>query len=156
MLGDEHHAWATSLVSEYFGSTRVVSRGQLNETSALPCLIAIRDGDPIGLLHYRLDGSECEVVTIISVQPGRGIGASLLEAVCILARDAGCRRMWLVTTNDNQSAQGFFASAGWHRSAVYPGAVSAARSLKPEIPLLGENGTPIEDEIEYEFSIPHT
>ncbi|MDZ4064196.1 MAG: GNAT family N-acetyltransferase, partial [Coriobacteriia bacterium] len=66
---------------------------------------------------------------------------------------AGCLRMWLVTTNDNRTAQDFYRKRGWAQSAVYPGAVREARILKPEIPLVGEQGTPIEDEIEFECAI---
>jgi len=34
---------------------------------------------------------------------------------------------------------------------LYCGAVQQARKIKPEIPLLGENGIPIRDELELEI-----
>ena len=46
----------------------------------------------------------CEVVTLNSLQPGRGVGTALLDAVAQAATAAGCERLWLVTTNDNLAA----------------------------------------------------
>ena len=74
-----------------------------------------------------------------------------MDALVEQARAARCRRVWLVTTNDNTPAQDFYLSRGWKLGAVHAGAVTAARALKPEIPLLGEDGAAIEDELEYEL-----
>jgi hypothetical protein len=59
----------------------------------------------------------------------------------------------LVTTNDNRLAQQFYDALGWQQIAIHRGAVSAARRLKPEIPKCAKDGTPIEDEIEYELAL---
>lgn len=148
--GDQ--AWAEALVADHFGSVRVVSRGRLHETAGLPCLTAHDSGVPVGLLHYRLDDAgDIEVVTLIAVQPHRGIGTALLGALAEQAEAAGCRRVWLVTTNDNIAAQDFYRACGWTLVAVHLGAVTSARALKPEIPHLGEGGVAIEDELEYEL-----
>ena len=56
--------------------------------------------------------------------------------------------MWLVATNDNRSALRFYQRRGLAITQVRPGAVGAARrTLKPSIPLAGEHGIPIRDEI---------
>jgi hypothetical protein len=125
----------------------------LHDTSGLPGLVAFLDGSPVGVLHYRLDSGECEVVTLISTEPRSGAGSGLLDVVHLIASDAGSSRLWLVTTNDNRTAQSFYESRGWRRCAVRPGAMAAARMLKPEIPMTGEGGVPILDEIEYELPI---
>ena len=67
-----------------------------------------------------------------------------------LAHAASCQRLWLVTTNANQAALAFYTAVGWRQVAVHGDAVRAARRLKPEIPACGADGTPIEDEIEFE------
>lgn len=59
-------------------------------------------------------------------------------------------RIWLITTNDNLNALGFYQKRGFRIKAVYPGAVDEARRIKPEIPLAASNGIPIRDEIELE------
>ncbi|MCE5190419.1 MAG: GNAT family N-acetyltransferase [Actinomycetia bacterium] len=99
------------------------------------------------------DSSDWEVVTLISARPSCGIGTALIDAAVDRARAAGCRRLWLVTTNENTVAQHFYRSRGWSEVEVHLGAVRLARELKPEIPLVGQNGAPIEDEIEFELGL---
>ena len=149
-LGESDRPWAAALISEHFGSTRVVSRGVLHDALQLPGLGAVAEGTAVGLVLYRIVQDECEVVVLIAAQPRHGIGRALLDAVRQMAQQAGCARLWLVTTNDNQAAQAFYHAQGMRQVAIHHGAVTQARALKPEIPLVGEDGIPIEDESEYE------
>jgi hypothetical protein len=41
----------------------------------------------------------------------------------------------------------------FHLVAVYPNALERSRQLKPEIPMLGLDGTPLRDEIELEIML---
>jgi len=143
-------AWAAALVEERFGSPTVVSRAVLHDTRALPGLVALEAGERCGLLQYRSAGGELEVVVVIACRPRRGIGRRLLETVEEVAREQGCRRLWLVTTNDNRPALAFYRAMGWRRCAVRRGAMEEARRLKPQIPRTGHGGIPIRDEIEFE------
>src|SRR6266550_3872138 len=59
---------------------------------------------PWGALTYHVDGRECEIVTINSLEEGVGVGSALLTAVRDKAKSLGCRRLWLITTNDNLNA----------------------------------------------------
>lgn len=145
--------WVEALLGAHFGSTRVVSHGVLHHAPQLPGFVAVLNGAPVGLGLYRLAQDQCEVVVLIAAQPRRGVGHALLQAVRRLAEQAGCSRLWLVTTNDNQGAQAFYQAQGMRQVAIHRGAVAQARVLKPEIPLIGENGIPIEDEIEYELML---
>ena len=64
-------------------------------------------------------------------------------------RAAGVRRAWLVTTNDNLDALGFYQRRGWHLSALSSGAVDEARrEIKPSIGEIAANGIAIRDELE--------
>jgi GNAT superfamily N-acetyltransferase len=143
--------WAESIIAEHFGSPRVVSRGVLHYPRLLPGLIAELDSKPIGLLQYRWHGKQCEIVILISILRRRGVGRALLKAAEARARRAGCERLWLVTTNNNQQALEFYKAVGWKQVAVHRGAVGEARKLKPEIPSVDERGIAIEDEIEFEL-----
>jgi GNAT superfamily N-acetyltransferase len=140
-------------MSDHFGSSRAVSRGVLHDALSLPGVIAEEDSKPLGVLLYRLDQDQCEVVVLISVLRRRGIGRSLMAAVQVIAADAGCARLWLVTTNDNRGAIEFYRAIGMELVAIHRGAVHEARGLKPEIPEFGEDGIPIEDEIEFELPL---
>jgi GNAT superfamily N-acetyltransferase len=81
---------------------------------------------------------------------GQGVGTLLVESVQEAARAAGCRRFFLITTNDNLNALRFYQRRGFRLAALRPGAVDASRQIKPSIPLTGEYGIAIHDELELE------
>jgi len=128
----------------------VVAHGQVYFPARLPGFVALIGGERIGLLTYIITGGECEVVTLNSVQEKRGAGTALIEAIEGAARDAGCRRIWLITTNDNLNALRFYQKRGYRLVRIDPGAVDRSRRVKPEIPITGDFGIPIYDEIELE------
>jgi ribosomal protein S18 acetylase RimI-like enzyme len=82
-----------------------------------------------------------------------GAGAALLEGVGALARGAGARRVWLITTNDNTHALRFYQRSGFDLVAIHRDAVAEARRLKPSIPLVGNDGVPIRHELELELYV---
>lgn len=58
-----------------------------------------------------------------------------------------CTRISLITTNDNLHALGFYQKRDYRLIEIFPNAVEKAREIKPEIPLVANNGIPIKDEI---------
>jgi ribosomal protein S18 acetylase RimI-like enzyme len=102
---------------------------------------------------YNIDVNECEIVTMNSLEEGRGIGTALINTVKQTAIAAGCKRLWLITTNDNTAALHFYQRRGFVIAAVHPNAMEESRKLKPEIPLTGNDGIPIRDEIELEMML---
>lgn len=145
--------WIAQFLDKQWGSTRIVSRGQVYLGHLLDGFIAEKDEEPVGLVTYRIDGPACEIVTINSLVQGQGIGTALLEAVKQTALEAGCRRLWLITTNDNMPALRYYQKRGFHLVAIYPNALEASRRLKPEIPLFGLDNIPLRDEIELELTL---
>jgi ribosomal protein S18 acetylase RimI-like enzyme/adenylylsulfate kinase-like enzyme len=148
---DEHRSWALGLLRDKWGSELVVTRRGSCDASQLPGFVALVHGSPSGLLTYRLEGESCEIVTLDSRLEGLGVGSALIEAVRKHAASRGCRRLHLTTTNDNLRALRFYQRRGFTIAGLYPGAVKAARLLKPEIPLHGNDGIEIRDEIELEM-----
>jgi ribosomal protein S18 acetylase RimI-like enzyme len=153
-VAESDRAWVARNVAERFASSRVVSRGVLHDALRLDGLIAVRGEARCGVLLYAIRAAECEVVVLISVAPGSGAASDLLAAVQDIARDSACRRLWLITTNDNDAAIDFYRRRGWALKAVHENAVAEARRLKPEIPHVGRNGVPIRDELEFELLLP--
>jgi ribosomal protein S18 acetylase RimI-like enzyme len=113
--------WARAFLMEQFGSTRVVTRGVMHEADKLPGFVALYDDVPRALLTYSHRNNELEVVTLHSAMAGLGLGSRLLVAASRLARDRRCRRIWLITTNDNEPAILFYQRRGMRIAAIHHG-----------------------------------
>jgi ribosomal protein S18 acetylase RimI-like enzyme len=148
---DSDHAWVAALLEDYWASAKIVTRGRVHQADRLPGLIAEVDDEPVGLLTYHIEDQQCEIVSLNSLREGLWIGSRLLEAAQERAQAAGCRRMWLVTTNDNLAALGFYQKRGWRLAAIHRDALEESRRLKPEIPRVGIDGIPVRDELELEL-----
>jgi GNAT superfamily N-acetyltransferase len=151
-LADADREWARAKLRDLWGEG-AVSRGVVHDPSALPGFVAEEVGGPVGLVTYRIDGAECEVVTLDAFPQGAGAGTALLQAVAAVARDAGCRRVWLITTNDNLRALRFYQRRGFHLVAVHRDALARSRELKPSISEVGFHGIPLRDELELELTL---
>jgi GNAT superfamily N-acetyltransferase len=129
---------------------RVARRGELVDATVRPALGVLDPaGEPVGVLTYDIVGDECEILTLHVEDRWGGTGTALVAAAARIAAGAGCRRLWVVTTNDNVDALRFYQRRGFRISAVRPGAVDEARrTLKPQITPTGNYGIPISDEIE--------
>jgi len=147
------HAWIERFLTGAWGSTTVVSRGTAHDASRLPALLAVENSEIVGLATFRLADGDCELVTLDALRPGQGIGSALLSAVGEDAGRHGCDRLWLITSNDNLNAIHFYQRRGMRLVAVHRGAIDEARRIKPSIPLIGEHGIPIHDEVEFELPL---
>jgi ribosomal protein S18 acetylase RimI-like enzyme len=149
----EYKPWATALLTEHWGSARIVSRGHMYQADELPGFVAVEKDKPVGLITYKISGKEWEITTMNSLVEGKGVGSALVEAVKKAALEAGCKRLWLITTNDNTHALHFWQKRGFLIEAIHVNALEKSRKLKPEIPLIGNDGIPIRDEIELEMKL---
>lgn len=132
----------------------IISRGRKLYPAELPGFLA-RDGsgEAVGLVTYETIGDQCEVVTLDAFTPWSGIGTALMQAVETAAQSKGCRRIWLITTNDNVEAVRFYQRRGYTFAAVHVNALEQSRKLKPQIPMVGNFGIPMRDELEFEKSL---
>jgi ribosomal protein S18 acetylase RimI-like enzyme len=137
--------WMRGLLRAHWGSTIVVAHGKAIDAMVLPALVA---GDHQGLATYCICEDEAELVTLDAVEPRRGIGTQLVEALVRRLKQQGIRRLWVTTTNDNLAALAFYQRRGFRLQRLRAGAVEQSRLIKPGIPLLGESGIPIRDEID--------
>src|SRR3954471_9186723 len=131
------------------GMAVVARRGELVDALTRPAMTAGNGDRLAGVLSYELGPVECEILTLYVARRWAGVGSALLRAVTDLATDAGCRRCLVVTTNDNVDALRFYQRRGFHLTTIRCGAVDEARRfLKPGMPLAGEYGIPLRDELE--------
>ena len=134
-----------------WGDEFVVAHGVIYYPDRLDGFIA-HDGDEwIGEITYTLSENECEIVSLDSARQGMGVGTMLIQKVVEEAREKDCRRIFLITTNDNLNALGFYQKRGFELVAVHRGAINESRKLKPGISLIGANNIPLRDEIELEM-----
>jgi len=145
--------WVENILKKYWYSTRIISKGVIHEADKLPGFIAQHDNVRVGLVLYEMVRDECEIVSLNSLTELTGVGSLLVDAVKTTATEAHCRRVWLVTTNDNMQALRFYQRKGFVLSALHLNAVQQSRKLKPEIPVTGHDGISIRDEIELEIPL---
>jgi GNAT superfamily N-acetyltransferase len=137
--------WIEAILEQLWGSREVAVHGRLFDASTLPALIA---GDRLGLLTYTIEPPRAEIVTLNALQPRQGIGSALITALAAELAARGLREIRLTMTNDNLDALRFYQRRGFRLAAIRPGAVDAARRLKPAIPVVGNYGIARHDEIE--------
>lgn len=149
--------WAETLLDVELAGRWQARRGELMDplAEAAEGLVAELDGRPVGLVTWVAGGAlsrageaEIRVLVVAGEARRRGVGGSLLGAAGRALARAGVDRAWLVTTNDNLDALGFYQRRGWRLAQLHAGAVDEARRrLKPAIGRIGANGIPIRDEI---------
>jgi GNAT superfamily N-acetyltransferase len=144
--------WIRRLMLDHWAAEFVIVHGAVFHPAELPGFLAESAGRNAGLLTYAVTPEECEIVTLDSLLPGRGIGTALIDAVREVAVQAGCRRLFAVTTNDNLDALRFYQRRGFVLAALRPKAVDQTRKRKP-VPRTGGNGIPIRDELELEMPL---
>jgi GNAT superfamily N-acetyltransferase len=150
-ISESDRQWIASLLESRWGSAAIVSLGRLHQAGSLPGFVALADGSPVGVVTFDVRSDQCEIVTLDSILEGRGVGSGLIDAVRAAAVSGGCRRLWLVTSNDNMHALRFYQRRGFELVALRRGAIEEARALKPGIPRYGMDGIPLRDEIELEL-----
>ncbi len=114
----------------------------------------VTEGDEIvGLITYRIIDDEMEILSLDSVHENKGVGTTLLNEAITKAMDCKCIKVKTFTTNDNLDALRFYQKRGFEMVRIYRNAVDVARKMKPSIPLIGNDGIPLNHEIELEYSL---
>jgi len=107
-VGAEDLDWVQEIVRGW-GADFVVTRGRKVYPTEIDGFIATDEsGEKVGLVTYEIIGDQCEIVTLDAFLKTRGIGTALVEKVAETVKQSGCRRLWLITTNDNLEALRFY------------------------------------------------
>lgn len=146
---------ADRFLEEYWGYTLVVLReGEVFDLKLEQGLLAEDEHESIqGALMYKIQNDVCEILMLCAAQERHGIGTQLIENVKEKAKGSGCGIIRVVTTNDNLNALGFYQKRGFRLKKLYVNAMDYVRALKPYLPLTGENGIPLSDELELEMTL---
>lgn len=142
-------------IREHWFSTNMAVRGKLIDLTKAEGFAALEDDRITGLATYFVTGSVCEITSLDSLVEHQGVGTALVNKVIEAAKGRGCSKIVLITTNDNLNAMRFYQKRGFDMAHLYRNALDASRKLKPEIPLVGDDGIPLRHEIEFEFDLGH-
>jgi RimJ/RimL family protein N-acetyltransferase len=148
-VSEDDREWVKSFTIMHWGSEKVVVHNIIYYPHELEGFIALYKSEKSGLITFIIEQQSCEIVTLNSIVENKGIGSSLVKLVLEETKRNNCNKLWLITSNDNIRAISFYQKLGFQLMKVYPDAVTESRKIKPEIPLIAENGIPIRDELEF-------
>jgi len=150
-ITDQIRERINTFIKDHWFTTEMVICGEIVDMTGVKGIVAVDDDEILGLITYRVSGKICEITSLDSLREGQGIGTTLLEKVIAIAKAHNCEKVGVVTTNDNIHANQFYQKRGFDLVRQLIDSISKARVLKPEIPLIGQNGIPIKHEFEFEM-----
>jgi len=142
--------WVVTFAEEHWGSDLMIVHGTSFYLSKLPGYFAEYETQIAGLITYFIIDGECEIISLNSLVPRMGIGSALINSVQTTAIKQNCQKLCVTTTNDNIEALLFYQKLGFVLAELRREAVIQARTIKPQIPAIGNHNIPIRDEIELE------
>lgn len=152
-ISSENREQINNFIRSHWFSTVMVVRGELFDMTILDGFVVYEGEKIIGLVTYKISGTECEIMSLDSLMERQGIGTALINKVIETARENKCTKIKLITTNDNINALRFYQKLGFDMAKLYHNALDISRKLKPTIPLIGDFDIPVKHEIEFEMDL---
>jgi Acetyltransferases len=149
----ENRTQINEFIIAHWFSTDMVIRGKVFDMTILDGFATYENEKIIGLITYRFEENECEIMSLDSLKEKQGIGTALLSKVINIAKENKCEKIKLITTNDNINAITFYQKRGFDLAKLYLNAVDLSRKLKPSIPLIGDFGIPLKHELEFQMNL---
>lgn len=143
----EDHDDVLQLLKDRWTSPDMIIGDETIDASRLPGYTA-RDGkDLVGLVTLIKRETEWEILTLDSLNRWDGVGSRLLHAVVEEAKANHIHRLTVRLSNDNLDAFRFYQRRDFRFERIGQGVIDAEREQKPGIPLTGDYGIGIHDEI---------
>jgi hypothetical protein len=70
-------AFLRAVINRNFGGEPIVSPTRVFYLDELPALKAMQQRKMVGFIYYHCDDSTCEVVALVSLAKGKGVGTAL-------------------------------------------------------------------------------
>ena len=141
------------IIDKSWNGPYLAINGKLWDTRTMPGFAATVNNEILGYLLYEFHDDECEIMVLESIAQNIGIATALIEQVKQEAKSNGINTVIVQTSNDNIHAFRFYQRRGFAIREIRLGAYESARKLKPTIPLVGRDGIPLCDEIEFAISV---
>ncbi|MCL2446415.1 MAG: GNAT family N-acetyltransferase [Oscillospiraceae bacterium] len=136
-----------------WGAPYIAVNNKLWDSRIMPGFAAVQGDEVLGYLLYELHSGLCEIMVLESVVQNIGIATALIEQVKQAAKEHDVCKLIVQTSNDNTHAFRFYQRRGFVLREIRLRAMDTARQLKPSIPLAGEDGIALRDEIEFELEL---
>ncbi|WP_299472793.1 GNAT family N-acetyltransferase [uncultured Roseibium sp.] len=135
------------LLTDRWTAPEIMLDNEVFDAPRLPGYVAF-DGDTlVGLVTLIKRDGEWEILTLDSINRWGGVGSQLLDAVVTEARSQNVPRLTVRTSNDNLDAFRFYQRRGFRFERIGQGVIDQEREQKPGIPLRGDYGIEIRDEV---------
>jgi ribosomal protein S18 acetylase RimI-like enzyme len=152
-LNSQNYEFIKNHIDQHWGGEPLVIRTKKYYSASLPGLVAIENSTLRGFLLYEIRENICEIIVLEVFEKFRGIGTKLIDSLKAIAKQSGCVKIYLMTTNDNVDALRFYQKRGFAITAIHLDSVKESRKVKPSIGYIGDYGIPVRDEIDLELSI---
>ena len=152
-ITDQNRDRINNFIKSHWYTTEMIIRGKVIDMTTVDGIFVLDDETIIGLITYMIRNETLEILSLDSLREKQGLGTMLIKTVVQEAEKSGCKRIVVITTNDNINAIRFYQKRGFDMVHLYHNALDISRKLKPEIPLIGENSIPLQHEIEFEILI---
>ena len=148
-----NRGFINEFIKQHWYTTTMIVRGKEIDMAKTEGFYVAEGDSIIGLITYIMYDDTLEIISLDSLRKCQGIGSQLLDTVVREAQKVGCKKIVLVTTNDNIYAMKFYQKRGFDMAHFFRNSMEAARKRKPEIPFIGENSIPLRHEIEFEWRL---
>lgn len=145
--------WLEELMDREWGGLPLVIRGKKYDPTALDGIIAENENGIAGFLFYEVRGSDCEIIVFEVFDQFKGTGTVILDKLKEIAKEKKCKRIYLMTTNDNLDALRFYQKRNFHIIGIHVDSVKISRKIKSTIGMTGNHDIPVRDEIDLECLI---
>jgi len=152
-IDDAIHTKIQPILENTWGSPLLAINGKLWDSRTMSGYAAVHDTDVLGYLLYEFHNGVCEIMALQSIAQNIGIASTLIESVKKTAKENNVTKVIAQTINDNTHAIRFYQKRGFTIREVRLEVLDVSRKLKPSIPLVGIDGIPLRDEIEFEIEV---
>ena len=152
-ISEKNRQQVMNFFSQHWGSSQMIISSGTYDCAMLDGYVYVEDAAIIGLVTYVLHAGSLEIISLDSIQEGKGIGSRLMAEVEQFAMEHAIPEIELITTNDNLQALKFYQKRGYRITHIFQNAVMEARKVKPTIPLIGNDGIPLLDELKLQKKI---
>lgn len=139
-----------AFIREQWYTTIMIIRGKAIDMTKTEGFYFCEGESVMGLITYLVYDDVLEITSLNSLRENCGIGSRLIDMAVSEAQKRNLKKILVITTNDNINAIRFYQKRGFDMAHLFRNSMEAARKMKPEIPMIGENSIPLRHEIEFE------